>query len=437
MIASTPPAAESPGHASPAAEPEGTLHPVTSRVRHQYEHYPYPAPPPPDVRRFPLFGAMDYVQHVLWPGRRDLAGLRVLDAGCGTGEAAVHIARQYPEIEVTAIDLSDTSLDITRSLAREMGVGGNLTLHRLPIEEAATLGGPFDYIVASGVLHHLVNPPAGLQALANLLTPTGGLGVLLYGSHGRYGVYMMQDLLRRLAGTRELAEQVGYTRQLLASWPPDHPFQPGEWSDVRSGNDAGLVDLLLHVQDRSYTVPQIVEFLDTAGLRLERFYDPVLYRPSSYVANPEVASAIPAGSTEDQAALAELLHGRMAKHLFFATRAAYQPARIDPEGLVLLAMRPKRSPMFAWDNVETRGKKRAQRLVVRQFVFDRRTRTIELGAWNARVLHYCDGERTAAEIFELPEVYTSIPGLTADEKLDTYGKFMELMAAQVVLLFEP
>jgi hypothetical protein len=63
-------------------------------------------------------------------------------------------------------------------------------------------------------------------------------------------------------------------------------------------------------------------------------------------------------------------------------------------------------------------------------------RTIELGAWNARVLHYCDGERTAEDIFLIPEVYTSVPGLNLEEKLEVYGQFLELMAAHTMLLFD-
>lgn len=423
--------------AAPAAAHPAEQHPVTRRVREQYERYPYPIPPAAGEVRFAAFGALDYVQHVLWPGRRDLRGLRVLDAGCGTGDTAVYIAHRYPDVEVVGIDLSEASLEHARALARRAGVGDNLTLRRLPIEEVDALGGPFDYIVASGVLHHLADPDAGLRALAARLTPTGGLGIMVYGTYGRHAVYLMQDLLRRLVGGRDIAEQVAFTRRLLAGWSRGHPFQPGDWADLRWETGAGVVDLLLHAQDRSYTVPQLYGFLAGAGLRLERFYNPVAYRPAAYVTDPAVLRVAEALPLAEQAAVAELLHGRMAKHLFFATRASYQPVHVEPEGLVLLALRPRRSPLYDWDRAERRRHKREERLVVREFSFDFQVRTIELSPWNTRVLDHCDGERTGLEVFQVPAVYASVPGATPDEKLETFGRFLEVMAQYMALLFEP
>ena len=75
------------------------------------------------------------------------------------------------------IDLSETSLAAARTYAERLGVGDNLTLRRLAIEDASALNGQFDYVIASGVLHHLADPDAGLRALASVLAPTGGLGV--------------------------------------------------------------------------------------------------------------------------------------------------------------------------------------------------------------------------------------------------------------------
>jgi len=87
---------------------------------------------------------MDYTRFIFWPERRDLSGLRVLDAGCGTGDTAVAIAAANPTIEVVGIDLSETSLALARAQADQRGVGNNLQLHCLPIEEVGSLGQSFD-----------------------------------------------------------------------------------------------------------------------------------------------------------------------------------------------------------------------------------------------------------------------------------------------------
>jgi len=56
----------------------------------------------------------------------------------------------------------------------------------------------FNYIDVSGVLHHLPDPPAALRQLKAVLDAKGGIGVMLYGKHGRTGVYGLQRMLRLL-----------------------------------------------------------------------------------------------------------------------------------------------------------------------------------------------------------------------------------------------
>jgi SAM-dependent methyltransferase len=78
-------------------------------------------------------------------------------------------------------------------------------LENIAFEEGSILDlprsglGPFDYIDCCGVLHHLPDPAEGLAALASVLAPGGGIGLMVYAPHGRTGVYMLQDALRLLA----------------------------------------------------------------------------------------------------------------------------------------------------------------------------------------------------------------------------------------------
>jgi hypothetical protein len=238
----------------------------------------------------------------------------------------------------------------------------------------------------------------------------------------------------RLAGGEPLEARVSLARKLLGAWPDTHPFRAKDWMDLSWESDAGLVDLLLHAQDRSYTVPEVLSLLDGAGLRLERFYDPVAYAPASYTTDPDIVRVVSSLPATEQATVAELLHGAMRTHMFFATRTSYQPVHVAPEGLVLMALRPKRSPVFDWEGArEAKGHKRE--LVVRRHPFDP-PRAVELSAWKALVVGHCDGDRTAEAIFAMPDVRANVPGPTLDEKLDSYGRFMEQMAALGVLLFD-
>ncbi len=81
--------------------------------------------------------------------------------------------------------------------------------------------------------------------------------------------------------------------------------------------DVGLYDLFLHSQDRAYTVPQIYDWLEQAGLDLLSFGFPVAYDPKTWAPEVEVKRDSP----REQQTLAELLHGRMGNHTLFAAPA--------------------------------------------------------------------------------------------------------------------
>jgi len=112
-------------------------------------------------------------------------------AGCGTWQSA-KFALCHPEARVTAIDVSDTSLEHTAALKQKYDLA-NLEPRHLPIENAADLDQEFDLIVCTGVLHHLVDPEVGLRALRSVLKQDGAMYLMLYAPYGRTGVSMIQD----------------------------------------------------------------------------------------------------------------------------------------------------------------------------------------------------------------------------------------------------
>ncbi len=160
---------------------------IDSRVRRQYERYPYPDIDPQTGKpQMLVSGHLALMSEILWAGKRSHRGLRVLDAGCGTGAPLVGMARMYPDAEITGIDFSEASLTKARLLAQRAGVD-NVRFHHLPIQRLPELGQTFDFVVSSGVLHHLPDPAAGLAAIGEVLDPQGAVSIMLYGAYGRTG----------------------------------------------------------------------------------------------------------------------------------------------------------------------------------------------------------------------------------------------------------
>ncbi len=54
----------------------------------------------------------------------------------------------------------------------------------------------FNYINCSGVLHHLADPDEGFKASKSVLADDGAIGLMLYATTGRIGVYQIQALMR-------------------------------------------------------------------------------------------------------------------------------------------------------------------------------------------------------------------------------------------------
>src|SRR4029453_962343 len=252
---------------------------VGEEVRLFYERHPYP--PPVDslenYRRLWQDGQRrraDY--HLFWPSRPYRENQFILIAGCGTFQAAKH-AMRWPAASVTGIDFSATSVRCTEELKRKYNLH-NLQLRQLPIERADELETTFDQIVCTGVLHHLPDPDAGLRALRGVLKQDGAMHLMVYAPYGRTGIYMLQEFRRRI-GIQATHEEIRDFIAARTALPHRHPLANllREAPDFRQ--EAALADALLHPQDRAYSVPQLFDFIEGAGLRFGRWIKQAPYSP--------------------------------------------------------------------------------------------------------------------------------------------------------------
>ena len=221
-------------------------------VAAQYEADPYPM-----WVREPVGLAVAVPQAVA--RRADPARVRrVLVAGCGTGQHALVAADRWPRASLLAIDLSRASL--AHALTKTAALG--ITRIRFALGdllEVAALGERFPVIEAVGVLHHLADPAEGLKALASALAPGGVMLVALYSRRARAG----------LAMARAMADGVPATAEAIRAWRAravDDLAAPEILHSPDFYSIGGCRDLVFHVREHSYDLPEIGRLVAAAGL---------------------------------------------------------------------------------------------------------------------------------------------------------------------------
>jgi 2-polyprenyl-3-methyl-5-hydroxy-6-metoxy-1,4-benzoquinol methylase len=98
-------------------------------------------------------------------------GMRVLDAGCGTGVLGERLAAACPDIEYLGVDLSPAMLARAR---RRCPWPPSFTFVEANLDDVLVQGGPgYDRIVTVNVLWTLPDPAATLARMAASLAPGG------------------------------------------------------------------------------------------------------------------------------------------------------------------------------------------------------------------------------------------------------------------------
>ena len=294
---------------------------IAAEVQDFYERYPYPRPVD-SLEKYRRLGQdrqgrrADY--HLFWPARSYKEDQSILIAGCGTSQAAKHALR-WPAAQVTGIDFSETSVRCTEELKRKYNLN-NLNVRQLPVDRVNDLEMSFDQIICTGVLHHLADPDAGLRSLRSVLKPDGAMHLMVYAPYGRAGVYMLQEFCRRV-GIHATDADIRDLIAALTALPPHHPLENllRESPDFRQ--EAALADALLNPQDRSYSVPQLFDFIENAGLTFGRWLKQAPYSPHcGVVAKIPQASRLKELSVPEQYAAVELFRGTMVRHSMVAYR---------------------------------------------------------------------------------------------------------------------
>ncbi|GLQ05586.1 class I SAM-dependent methyltransferase [Sneathiella chinensis] len=243
---------------------------ISVSVRDQYEENPYPR-----WQHLGLYSSTRYATDLA----RKLPTLNkqeppfpdhpnVLIAGCGTGRQPISSALAYPECDILAVDLSLASLAYANRKAKEKKVR-NIRFAQGDIMELGSIGQKFNVIECAGVLHHMNDPLAGWKVLVDLLEDDGYMMIGLYSEIGRQDIVAARAFIAEQEYS-DSADDIRRSRKDLMALPSDHPA-----SRIPRHSDfyttSACRDLIFHVQEHRFTLPQLASSLDQLGLEFLGF----------------------------------------------------------------------------------------------------------------------------------------------------------------------
>ncbi|HLX43818.1 MAG TPA: class I SAM-dependent methyltransferase [Bryobacteraceae bacterium] len=116
----------------------------------------------------------DFAEFERWRGKK------VLEIGCGIGTGSIDFAQHGAQ--VTAVDLSENSLNLARKRAQVFGLEDRIRFVQADAERLSEFVAPepFDLIYSFGVIHHTPHPERVMAQLPQYFKPDTTVKIMVY-----------------------------------------------------------------------------------------------------------------------------------------------------------------------------------------------------------------------------------------------------------------
>jgi SAM-dependent methyltransferase len=239
---------------------------VSLKVREQYEENPYPrwVKLGVSIKAKLIIAVCDELKLQLYSENiKKVTAPVILIAGCGTGQHSIGTASRFSNCHVTAVDLSLASLAYAQRKSNELFFT-NIDYLQADILHLHQMGKEFDIIESAGVLHHMDEPMAGWRVLVDLLKSGGLMKIGLYSELARQPIVKARKEITSL-GLGASENEIRNFRELSRESEIHDVKQLSTFSDFFSLSE--FRDLVFHVQEHRFTLPQIKNCLDELGLK--------------------------------------------------------------------------------------------------------------------------------------------------------------------------
>lgn len=100
-------------------------------------------------------------------------GHKVLEIGCGWGRIIIGLLKQFPNLEISGIDLSSEAITRAPALIERETSQSSIDLHITNAESLPFKDDTFDCVVSTRVFQYIADPTKAMREISRVLKPDG------------------------------------------------------------------------------------------------------------------------------------------------------------------------------------------------------------------------------------------------------------------------
>ena len=244
-------------------------------LKSQYQKYIYPLPVEnidEEIIEKKLIPYADpnFSWHILWPEKNySRKKLNILVAGCSSDQAAI-IARCNPMHQILGVDISKNSIAHQNKLKIKHNINNlkliNDDFRNINVDEK------FDYIITTGVIHHLDDPSTALHFFYLNLKEDGVINLMIYGDKKTHSLNQIKRIFKDIK-LKKKKKSIDIVKNTIKGLNPNHPAKIFSNSVNDINYDSGIIDLALHKKEKFYEINELITMLTQNDLLIKNFFD--------------------------------------------------------------------------------------------------------------------------------------------------------------------